>query len=245
MKKIFPLLFVLTIFTIKAQSNCDDANSYIVNAYSHVKDAYEANNMSHLKYYANRSLESFKLSKKSLENCGCQTALALANKSLDLLAKVDDVETYEDGRFYVKRARDLSKECMIAVDKCSIANNTNTSENIELSNLQNEQLNSKQKQGALKLKQEKIKAQMAEPREKELKLKKEQLIISYKNAISENVKIYNQTLKVCNCSHSPLSHTNTTEDLSMRSVEDIKLHYNNHLKVLIYNYLTELNSCSN
>ena len=36
---------------------------------------------------------------KTLNDCGCETALNLANKSIELLAKVENAETNEDGRF--------------------------------------------------------------------------------------------------------------------------------------------------
>lgn len=231
---------------INAQSNCDEANSYIVNAYSHVKDAYEANNISHLKYYANRSLESYKLSKKTLKDCNCESALNLADKSIELLAKVEDAETYEDGRFYVKRARDISKECIIEIDKCSVITNQNdVAENTTLSNLQNEQLKLKQQQEALKQKEEEIKKQLALQKEKELTLKKEQLILSYKSAISLNVKTYNESLKICDCNHEIIKNNDHAENLATASIKQIKSHYNSSLKTLASSYLEQLNLCKN
>jgi len=248
MKKHYLLYFLITTsFTINAQSNCDDANSYLVNAYSHVKDAYEANNISHLKYYANRSLESFKLSKKNLKDCDCQMALSLSDKAIDLLAKVENTETYEDGRFYVKRARDISKESVIEIDKCSASTNTynDTEENDALTDLQNEQLKLKQQQETLKLKEAEIKKKLTEQSEKELKLKKEQLILSYKNTIALNIKTYNETLKVCNCNGENIKTINSLEDLTTESIEYIKKHYTNELKKLASNYLSQLNTCNN
>ncbi|SFZ93942.1 hypothetical protein SAMN05428642_103442 [Flaviramulus basaltis] len=245
MKNFFLFFALLASLIINAQSNCDDANSYIVNAYSHVKDAYEANNISHLKYFANRSLESYKLSKKSLKDCGCKTALELADKSIELLAKVEGVETYEDGRFYVKRARDVSKECIIEIDKCAVeTDNIDVTENTTLNDLQNEQLKLKQQQDALKQKEEEIKMQMAQQKEKELTLKKEQLIFSYKSAIVLNIKTYNESLKICDCNHEIIKDNENTENLSIESVEYIKNHYNNSLKTLASGYLAELNSCN-
>ena len=100
MKNYHLFLVLLISFQSFGQTNCDNANSYLVSAYSHVKDAYDSNNISHLKYYANRSVESFKLSKKNLNTCGCETALNLADKGIEILEKVEGVETFEDGRFY-------------------------------------------------------------------------------------------------------------------------------------------------
>jgi hypothetical protein len=245
MKNYYLILVLLVSFISKAQTNCDDANSYLVNAYSHVKDAYDSNNISHLKYYANRSVESFKLSKETLIICGCKTALNLANKGIELLAKVEDVSTFEDGRFYVKRAREISKESVIEVDKCSI-NDYNNEEALEidtLTELQKEQLHLKQQQDALKLKEEQINTKISQQKKNKLLLKKKQLMLLYENAILSNIKTYNAVLKICDCNHEVLGNSESSEDISTKSVEAIRNFYTNNLKTLATNYLAELNSC--
>lgn len=247
MKHYYFLLFLMTSVFVNGQNtNCDEANSYLVNAYSHVKDAYDSNNISHLKYYANRSLESFKLSKKNLKDCNCETALNLTNKSIDLLVKVEDVETFEDGRFFVKRARDLSKESVIEIDKCAYNNDSveiNTSEDTELSELQKEQLALKQQQEALKLKEKEIKNRLAKQEEKALQLEKEQLIIAYKTTIASHIKNYNNALKICGCNYEIVKEVNSTKEIDKKSIETIKSHYTNTLKILTSNYLSQLNLC--
>lgn len=245
--KNYYLLFLFTCsLSINAQTDCDDANYYLVSAYSHVKDAYDSRNVTHLKYYANRSLEAIKLSKKSLKNCDCETALNLADKAVDLLAKVEDAATWEDGRFYVKRARDISKESVIEIDKCSINTTINedvSTENNDLINLQNEQLKLKQQQEALQRKAEDIKTKLALQLEKELQLKKEALIVSYKNLIAANIKVYNKTLKSSGCEYEVIKPIISFEDESS-SDKDVKTHYINYLKVLASNYITQLNQCN-
>jgi hypothetical protein len=246
MKNYYTLLVLLFSFISNSQTNCDEANSYLVNAYSHVKDAYDSNNISHLKYYSNRSIESFKLSKKTLKTCNCEVALNLANKGIELLEKVEGVSTFEDGRFYVKRARDISKESVIEVDKCSIIDYS--SEDViksdEYTELQKEKLNIKQQQEALKLEEEKIRLKLAQQNEKKLLINKKQLIISYENAISSNVNSYNETLKVCDCNHV-LFNNKTSEDLTTLSIENIKAYYKNTIKTLATKYLKQLNLCNN
>lgn len=247
MKNYYLFLILITSFSINAQTNCDDANSYLVSAYSHVKDAYDSNNISHLKYYANRSLESFKLSKKNLSDCDCKKALDLSNKAIDLLAKVENAKTNEDGRFYVKRARDISKESVIEIDKCSASTSTfnDTNESDELADLQNEQLKLIKQQEALKLKEAEIKKKLTVQSNKALKLKKEQLILSYKSVITSNIKTYNETLKICNCNFEPIEAADSQDYLSTESIQLIKNHYTNELKALATNYLLQLNSCDN
>tara|TARA_R110002096_G_scaffold56474_9_gene144143 strand:- start:8459 stop:9217 length:759 start_codon:yes stop_codon:yes gene_type:complete len=250
MKNHCLFLVLLISFQSFGQTNCDDANSYLVSAYSHVKDAYDSNNISHLKYYANRSVESFKLSKKTLKTCGCETALDLADKGIETLEKVEDVETFEDGRFFVKRARDISKQSVIEIDKCSIASyddndkDEDETENNELEQLQNEQLKLRQQQEALKLKEAQIKTKLAKQKDKELAIKKEQLILSYKKAIASNVKTYNETLKICDCNnHEAIQDNDASKDLSTESIEAIKNHYGTRLKTLASSYLSQLNLC--
>ena len=250
MKNYYLFFFLLALFTSKGQTqtNYDEANYYLGSAYSHVKDAYDSNNISHLKYYANRSVESFELSKKPLKSCDCETAFELAEKAIELLAKVEDAETFEDGRFYVKRGRDVTKESMIEIDKCSAGvYNTNpvSTETSEISEIQNEQLKLKQQQEALRLKEQELKMQLAEQKEKELTLKKKELILSYESVVKANVKTYNETLKVCDCNHDPLKLNESSEDLSSESFENIKSHFSNSLKSLASNYLSQLEVCAN
>jgi hypothetical protein len=248
MKNYYLFFFLIATLTIDGQTAFDEANYYLGSAYSHVKDAYDSNNISHLKYYSNRSVESFKLSKPTLKTCGCETALKLADKAIETLVKVEDAETFEDGRFYVKRGRDITKESMIEIDKCSAGvYNTNpvSDEITEISEIQNEQLKLKQQQEALKLKEQELKTQLAEQKEKELILKKKQLILTYESAVTANVKTYNETLKVCNCNHETLKSHESTDDLASESIENIKNFYSISLKALASNYLSQLEVCAN
>ncbi|WP_100616090.1 hypothetical protein [Confluentibacter citreus] len=239
------LLFLLSSHVFFAQTACDDANSDLIYAYSHVKSSYNSNNISHLKYYANRSLEAFERSKKKLKACGCETAFDMAFESAQLLSKVETAETYEDGRFFVKRARDIAQESVTELDKCTVptkdiqvSNDTN-----QLSSLQIEQEKLRQQQEDLKRRAEEIKIKMAEQDEMALKLKKEEIISSYKTAISSNIESYNNALKVCNCGHELIKLEDKATDVSQKSVEEIKSYYLNSLKGLTSNYLAQLNSC--
>lgn len=254
MKNYYLLFFLIASLSINGQNNCDDANSYFVSAYSHVKDSYDSNNINHLQYYANRSLKSFKLAKESLTGCDCEAALEFADKCIDLLAKVDTAETFEDGRFFVKRARDYSKNSVIEIDKCSASNPSaevdevnevpETQGHDDLAELQNAQLKLKQQQETLELKQKQIKMKLAEQKEKELIIKKKKLILSYESAISSNINIYNETLNVCECiNYKPFKDHKSLEDMTEKSVRDVKTHYINRIKSMASEYVSLLNNC--
>ncbi|OEJ98871.1 hypothetical protein A8C32_06700 [Flavivirga aquatica] len=249
MKKIILLFLFTASLTINGQVHCDDANAYLVSAYSHVKTSYEANNISHLKYYANRSVESFKLAQTELDICDCVEAKKLADKSMKLLVQVDDAETYEDGRFFVKRARELSKECVIEIDKCSIASDSDegtassTEDSNDLDELQQEQLKLQQQQEALLLKAEQIKSRLAEQKERALLIEKKELILSYENVLTSNIEMYNKSLDDCDCEQQAINNITSPSDISEKSFEDIKKHYIANLKALASKYLSKLNAC--
>ncbi|WP_303315811.1 hypothetical protein Q4Q34_14000 [Flavivirga abyssicola] len=254
MKNYYFILFIITSFAVNGQGDCDYANSYLVSAYSHVKDSYDSNNINHLQYYANRSLESFKLAKKEFTNCNCKAALELTDKCIDLLAKVDTAETFENGRFFVKRARDYSKNSVIEIDKCSAAIPSNEDNGDlavaqgqggdDLTDLQNEQLRLKQQQEALKLKEQQIKMKLAEQKEKELLIKKKKLILSYENAISSNINTYNETLNICGCiNYKPFRDNKSLEDMTEKNIEEVKIHYMIRIKTMASEYVSLINDC--
>lgn len=207
------ILSFFSIFSTKAQNECEDANAYLVNAYSHVKDAYNSNNISHLKHYAKRAVESFKLAKGNFESCDCKTALNFVHKGIDLLAKVEYAKTFEDGRFFVKRGRDIAKESVIESDKCN-----HTKEYV-------------------------AKIDDTKELKPGKSTTKNKLITSYNTVISSNIKSYNAALKACNCSNKAIKAISTTKDLLKMSIEDIQKELAINLKELANNYLFELEDC--
>lgn len=243
-KHYFILLFLLVSQIFYGQTACDDANSDLIYAYSNVKSSYESNNKDHLKYYAKRSKEAFERSKKNLKACGCITSYDLAYEAVQLLSKVETAETFEDGRFFVKRAKEIGQQSITELDKFTVPTKDTPVDNSQsLSSLQIEQEKLKKQQEELKLRAEEIKMKMAEQDEMALKLKKEEMINSYKSVISSNVESYNSALKVCNCNQSLIKLEDKNIDVSEKSVDEIKLYYLNSLKGLTSNYLAQLNTC--
>ncbi len=233
------LLFITICLKSLGQTNCSEANSDIIYAYSNVKHSYEANNISHLKEYAYKSLEAFKRAEFKLKNCGCEISYNKAYDAMQLLEKVDPAETYEDGRFFVKRARDIAKECITELDKCTSEVHVDNS----LSLLQDEQAKLLEQQMLLKEKEKEIKLKMAEQKERELSLKKEQLIAQYENAISLNLKNYNDILKICSSKDEIIFNNESSDLLIEKSLEEINSHYLKTLKEQANTYLLYLNNC--
>lgn len=247
MKKFaFFSLFLMVSFWSFSQTVCGDADSDLLYAYSHVKDSYESNNISHLKYYAKRSFDAFERSKSKLKACGCDAAFELAYKGAELLAKVDHAPTYEDGRFFVKRAKEIAQQSIVELDKFTVGSPSNISVNDHnLSTIQSEKEKLEKLQKELEAKEAKVKAQLAAQNEKEEQLKKAKLIEAYNDAIVNNLATYKKILEICDCDPATLKDIAPKEnkDIESESLEEIRLHLIEAFKTLTSNYLSHLNLC--
>ena len=227
MKKNY-LFFLLSIVFLysNAQNKCEDAHSDVIYAYSHVKSAYDSNNISHLKDYSNRSTDAFNRAKKILNDCGCETSYNYAFDASELLSKVENAKTFEDGRFYVKRARDIAKKVINELEICTKL----TQEDESLAELENDRLKLQQQQIELSLKEEKI--------------KQEQLIIKNDMALTSNLKNFNAILNVCDCDIEMPEINYEKEALLSKDLKEIKKEYLIIFKNMTSNYLDKLNACN-
>lgn len=249
MKNYYFFMILLASIAINAQSRCEDANYYVVSAYSHVKKSYDATNISHLQYSANRSVESMKLAIPQLQSCGCVKAIDLANKAMDILVKADGVDTYEDGRFFIKRGKEATRLVLDEVEQCdtytdeqvaSAIADSNDSEDA-LSALEEQQKRLEEQQKALIEKQAALKAKLQQQEAEKVLLAKKKLISSYENTLASNAKTYNETLKKCECGSSiTKGNSSITADADTAA---IKAHYIDALSNLASNYIAKLNAC--
>lgn len=241
MKKNY-LFFLVSIafITTYAQNKCEDAHSDVIYAYSHVKSAYNSNNISHLKDYSKRSTDAFSRAKKILNDCGCEASYNHAFDASELLNKVEDAKTFEDGRFYVKRARDIAKKVINELELCTKL----TQEDEDLAALEYDRLKLRQQQIELSLKEEKIKQKLAEKEAAELRLKKEQLITKNDLALTTNLESFNSILNVCDCDLEMPEINYKKEALLSKDLNQIKKEYLTIFKNMTSNYLDKLNACN-
>lgn len=247
-KTIFFLLNFLVFNLAIAQDYCTEADSNLIYAYSNVKDSYESNNIDHLKYYADRSLKSFIKAQENLKNCGCESAYNLAIDAADLLAKVETQETFEDGRFFVKRAKEIAQNSITALNQftannyveqtTSVANTSDATNAID--DLQAEQARLEQQQLALKQKEAEIAKQLAAQKAKAVTLEKEALINKYNKALILNIETYNNLLKAFGSGASLSFDTVNNTNLLQKNTEDIKAYFIENTKKVTQNYLAEL-----
>jgi hypothetical protein len=253
MKKIslFPVIFCC--FSIGfSQSDCSNAQSHIVYAFNNAKNALKANNITHLKFYANKALESFEKVQSAMETCNCADVENYTLESIERLSKVPPIDKMAEAQYFVGRAKDYAQKIITALDYCTIPDKSTTSvttsfDDQDLSDLEKEQLKLKQQQEALLQKQNALKQQMAKQKEEELFIEKQQLIVKSNAAISKNIQAYNELLDACHC-NSEVSDGNVKQNdkqLMSKSDDEIRTYYIKSIKDLTSNYMTMLSTCDN
>ena len=242
MKKNYLFFLIITVYMQSyAQIDCNDAHSDVIYAYSHVKSAYDSNNITHLKYYSKRSLDAFNRAKKKLNSCECEASYNYAYDAFELLDRVSSSETFEDGRFYVKRAREIAKKVINELEICTQL----SSDDEAMAELENERLKLKQQQIELNLKEEQIKLKLAEREIKELRLIKEQLIKKNELALIESVRALNGILTACECNSEVLVIERDKKVFLSKDLEEIKAHYLTITKNITSSYLKKIKDCTN
>lgn len=253
MKKIYLFFLIFIVYSeFQAQNSpCENADSNLIYAYSNVKDAYESNNVQHLKYYADKSLKSFEEAKVNLKKCGCDTAFELAFDAKELMAKVETASTFEDGRFFVKRAKEITQNCITEINKCTLQANKKVEKiatledngGNELKSLQLEKDELEQQRLALKLKEEEIIKKLDAQKSKELHLQKEALIKDHKTVLNLNITTCNKILKTYGSATELAIYDKNDTALLSENMETIKAHYLNITKEINSKYTEKLNLC--
>lgn len=240
MKTLLFTSCALLLGTWAFAQDCFEAKSSAAYAYSHSKQAYESNNRDHLTQFSARALEAFEKAKVAAQNCGCESAFNIAYDGAEVIANAVDVKTWEDGRYYVKKARDLGQELIDELDLCT--------EQIaeidpDLSALQNEQLALKQQQLELQKKGEAIKRKLAMQQEQQLRLQKEALISKHKKALKSYRASCQEVLLASGCGSNFANSPETVNVLGL-SLEDITAHYNSKVAELSEKLTSLLQSCN-
>ena len=250
---LFPLLFC-TYFISFSQSGCLDAQAHIIYAFNNAKDGLESNNLTDVKYYAQKTLESFKNVQSVLGDCDCENVENLTYESIQKLSKVPRTEKMSDAKYFVAKSKDNSQKIITALDYCTVTNkgiSIVTDKEIspviddKLSHLEKEQLKLKQQQEALLKQQEALHQKMLKQKEADLRIEKQQLITISNAGLVKNIKAYNEVLHVCHCGTSiPDNYIGINNDqLMSKSIDEIRTYYIASSKDLTSSYLDLLNTC--
>ncbi|WP_066220727.1 hypothetical protein [Formosa haliotis] len=241
--------------SFKGFSQCSDVQPDVNYAYSHVKSAFEANNLTHLQYFADRSLKAYERAQEKFKTCDCEGATNFTYENIQYLKKVDRSETFEDARYYIKQSVEGAKNILAALDECTaktyiappaIEDEADLASNTTEPTVMPTQTVSTTNYSAAATTSSADPIQLAEQKERELLAIKNMLISKNKSVLNTNVSAYNEALALCNCNTEPITVTPSPEDqvLQYKSIDGIRSHYLNALKTLTSTYLSKLNACA-
>ncbi len=211
MKKIYFFLFaLLSVSHFYAQNFCEDADSYLVYAFSNAKRSFESNNIQHVKHYSEKSLKSLEKAKFNLKKCGDNTSYELAYDGIEILEKVEYQDKYEEAVFFAKKAKGIIENCMDALSNYTYAETSD--DDSEITKQQIETAN----------------------------IEKRKIINTYEEILLSNINSFNEILKRCGSTSILESENIDKDKLEDKSAVEIKTYYMERITELTNSYLTEL-----
>ena len=244
MKKITFLLLTLTFYNNLLFADCVEATSSANYVILHTKKSINADNFDHQRYFADRAIDAFLKTKKSMDNCGCDEALSAIESGLINLRRAADPEDWDKGRFYAKRALEDADLMMSALDVCT-SGSRNTSINYESStysnaeqNLISEQQRIEEQKKRLEEEQKRLEKQLEEQRKLQEQLsvarqKELDLQLMVKNNTEAAIANYEQSLNslisALSCADAKkvmaTNYTKTQQDLEKETLGSTKRFY--------------------
>ncbi|MEM7186833.1 MAG: hypothetical protein AAF466_09255 [Bacteroidota bacterium] len=256
MKKITTLVSILFFSVCAVHAvECEVAYQDATYGYQHAETAMEANNVTQLKQYADRSMIAIKKVLLSTEKCGCQAASDASYDALENLEKALEKEKFEAVRLFVNRAKANAKDVIIALDNCS-ANDPDFSLKESEGNLLAQEKELLERQQQLLEQQRQLEARIKEQQrlQTEVKLQKEAMFAQQKElrassevTLKELEALINEFTKSMGCKdEEPLTeetYQRTLEDLQEETLTATKVFYADKAKEMANNLLNRLSSC--
>jgi hypothetical protein len=234
---------------------CEVAYQDATYGYQHAETAMEANNVTQLKQYANRSMIAIKKVLVSTEKCGCYAANEASYDALENLTKALDKEKFEAVRLFVQRAKANAKDIIIALDNCSVHDLSFALKESEGNLIAQEKQLLEQKQRLLEQQRE-LEARLNEQKklQQEVQLQKEQMFAQQQDlrsnsevTLKELEHLINEFTKSMGCKdEAPLTETpyeRTLEDLEAETLTATKIFYAEKAKEMANTMLNRLSSC--
>lgn len=161
------LLFFCTANLLAVE--CEFAYQNASYGFQHAETALEANNVTQLKQYAQRSLEAIQKALQSSTQCGCEAANEAGYDAIENLNKALEKTEYERVRFFVNKGRSNAQEILKSLDICSASPSVNNLDEQE-NDIVSQQQQLLEQQRLLEEKQRQLQEQIATQKELQKKL---------------------------------------------------------------------------
>lgn len=256
MDKITTLFVGLMLWssTIYA-TDCQFAYQNATYGFQHAETAMDANNIDHLKEYAQRSLEAIERTLASTEKCGCTDANDASYNAIEYLYKALEKDKYENIRFFVEKAKKDAKNILISLDLCS-ENDPISALEIQEGSLQEQEQQLLEQQKQLQEQQNKLAVQLEEQKrlQAEISSQKAAMLIAQKEiktsseaTLKELELLINQFTSSMGCKNETSltkeSFVKSVDQLEKESLENTKVFYANKAQEMANAMINRLAGC--
>ena len=143
------------------------------------------------------------------------------------------------GKMYLGKAQKLINNTFYEYDLCA----TSSSGDEALTELELRQQQLKQQQLDLERERLEIQTRLAQQKEEEQIIKKKRFIGANLNAFENTIKAYNQMLEACNCGLKIENTPFDSQKLTDKSLDQIKVHFLEKIKLATNDYMATLDDC--
>ncbi|MDC8006242.1 hypothetical protein POV27_19470 [Aureisphaera galaxeae] len=249
------IVAVFSMFMPKDISDCEAAYQNATSGYQHLKKSMQANNLDHIKLYADRAISAIEKADSALKNCGCTAAEDASYTTLDHLSKALEKETFERSRYHASKAKVSAQLIITSLDVCGENGLLSTIDEEEETLLSQEEALLAQQKRLLE-EQKKLEEQIRKQKELQQRLaseKKEKLAqqLAIKSeaeaSLSELKTAISNVTKSLECStvdYSDLSpFTRSEEALEAETVQATRLFYAQRTEEMVQRLLETLEKC--
>jgi len=252
-------LLIVSLFTLSTTYANDVACEFAYQdagyGLQHIETAMEANNIDHLRQYAQRSKIAVEKVLASTERCGCIDANYASYDAIENLSKALKKTEFDQIRFFVNRAKINTKKILVSLDVCST--------NDPADDLKAQEGNLLAKEQQLLLQQQELLAQQQQLQEQiaaqkkmqeDIKLEKEAMLVEQKKvqleaetSLLELEVLINKFTNSMGCkdtkSLTESSFQRNNSVLQGESLEGTKIFYAEKAKEMANAFFNRLSGC--
>lgn len=175
----------------------------------------------------------------SLEKGACKKAYNLAYEMKSEIEAALREDEHVHSKMYLDNAKQLINDVIYEYDSCI----TQGSGDEALTELEQKQANLRQQQLELEREGREIQKRLAEQREETQLVEKKQFIGVNITALQNTISAYNKALEACDCGSKIKNDIEVADQLTKKSLPEIKIHFLNKAKLVTSDYIAVLDAC--
>ena len=239
------LCLLATILSFSQSENpknfSENINLDLANVNSNLDSGIESFDMESFLYNAREAQKLITKVYNSLKQGQCNKAIDLVYEIKAEIEASLRTDEHVHGKMYLGKAKNLMNETFYEYEICV----TNGSSDVALTELEQRKQQLKLQQLELEREELEIQKRLASQKQQEQIIRKKQFIGANVAAFEKTIEAYNNFLKACNCGTKMEEEIESTDNLTDKSLSQIKIHFLEKTKLITNDYMATLDNCDN